>query len=136
MEKIDFINYRLLAQEVKRLKVRLDALEASIYSPTSQRYSLTPRGSSGGRTMDDVIASHANLEEFYRTKLAEKNTQLLAVEQAIDGLADPGERLVMRYRYIDGRSWRQICTTMQSRGYSERQVYRLHGYALEKLRER
>lgn len=136
MEKIDFINYRQLAQEVKRLKIRLDALEASIYSPTGQRYSLTPRGTSGGRTLDDVVASHAALEEWYRTKLVEKNTQLLAVEQAIESLGDPAERLIMRQRYIDGYSWRRICCTMQSKGFSERQVYRLHGFALEKLRER
>lgn len=136
MEKSDFANYRLLAHEVKRLKNRLDALEASIYSPTGQRYSLTPRSTAGGRTLDDVVASHAALVEMYQTKLAEKNDQLLAVEQAIDSLTNPAERLVMVYRYIDGRSWRQVCNMMLPKGYSERQVYRLHGFALEKLKER
>lgn len=136
MEKTDFQNYRLLAHEVRRLRMELNALEGTIYSPTGQRYSLTPRASSGqGRTMDDVIASHAALEDLYRAKLAEKNSQLLAVEQAIESLTDPAERLVMRYRYINGYSWRKVCMQMQSQGYSERQVYRLHGWALDKLKE-
>lgn len=136
MEKTDFMNYRLLAYEVKRLRGELDALEGTIYSPTGQRYSLTPRASSGqGRTMDDVIASHAALEDHYLAKLAEKNAQLLAVERAIESLEDTAERLVMRYRYIDGHSWRKVCYLLQSKGYSERQVYRLHGWALEKLKE-
>lgn len=136
MEKIDFQNYRLLAQEVRTLKTRLDALESSIYSPAGQRYSLTPRASSGqGRTMDDVIAAHDALKEFYLKKLVEKDAQQLAVEQAIESLEDPAERLIMRYRYIDGHGWRKVCLLMQPRGVSERQVYRMHGWALEKLKE-
>lgn len=136
MEKDDFINYRQLAHEVRRLRANLQALEATIYSPSGQRYSHTPRSSSNqGRTMDAVVASHVALEELYLEKLTQKNQQLLAIELAIEALPDPGERLVMRYRYIDGHGWRRVCELMQSKGYSERQVYRLHGWALEKLKE-
>ena len=136
MEKDDFVQYRQLAQEVRRLRSKLKELEASIYSPSGQKYSLTPRASSGqGRTMDDVVASHAALEKFYLEKLTEKNIQCLASEQAIESLRITGERLVMRYRYIDGLSWQKVCQAMQVRGFSERQVYRMHGWALEKLKE-
>lgn len=135
MEKEDLVNYRQLAREVRQLRARLKTLEDSIYAPSGQKYSHLPRASSGlTRTMDDVVASHAALEEFYLQKLAEKNNKLLAVEQAIESLQVVAERLVMRYRYIDGHSWLKICQTMESRGFSERQVYRLHGWALEKLR--
>ena len=136
MEKIDFQNYRLLALEVRALKVRLEALESTLYSPTGQRYSLTPRASSGqGRTMDDAIAAHDALKQFYLERLAVKEAQQLAVEQAIESLTDPGERLVMRYRYIDGHGWRKIVQLMMAKGVSERQVYRLHGWALGKLKD-
>lgn len=136
MTKEDFINYRMLSFEVRRLRASLKELEESIYSPAGQRYSLTPRASSNmGRTMDDVVASHAALEEMYQAKLAAKNAQLLAIEEAVESLKDPAERLVMRYRYIDGHKWSRICQAMLPRGYSERQVYRLHGWALEKLKE-
>lgn len=136
MVQEDFKNYRHLAFEVKQLRSRLRELEETMYSPRAQRYSLTPRSPSGsGRTMDDVIASHAALEELYLGKVAAKNAQLVAVEQAIETLKDPAERLVMRYRYIDGHSWTKVCDLMRPRGVSERQVYRLHGWALEKLKE-
>lgn len=136
MEKSDFQNYRMLAEEVRTLQARLEGLEATIYAPAGQRYSLTPRAPSGhGSTMDDVIAAHAALEDRLRKALAEKNRQLLVVYQAIQTLADPAERLVMEYRYIDGHSWRKVCFLMQRQGVSERQVYRLHGWALEKLKE-
>ena len=88
MERDEFFNYRMLTYEVKKLRSTLSALEASIYSPAGQRYTHTPRGTSGGHSMDDVIASHAALEELYREKLAAKNAQLLAVEQAIESLAE------------------------------------------------
>lgn len=137
MEKNDFIQYRLLAIEVRQLRARLKTLEGSIYSPGGQRYSLTPRASSGqGRTLADVAAAHEALEQLYLEKLATKEAKLLAVEQAIETLEDAAQRLVMRYRYIDGHGWRKVCTLMEAKGISERQTYRLHGWALEKLKEK
>lgn len=136
MEKADFQNYRLLAQEVRTLQARLKELEGAIYAPAGQQYARQP-GSSSGRTktLDDAVAAHAALEERLLRMLSEKNRQLLVIYQAVEALEEPAERLVMEYRYIDGHSWRKVCYLMQRHGYSERQVYRLHGRALEKLKE-
>lgn len=132
MIKEDFKNYRLLAREVQLLRVKLRAL----CDPAGPRYSLVPSAPSGQvSTLDDLAAIYAEQETLYLEKLVKKEAQLLAIERAIESLADPAERLVMRYRYIDGRSWRRVCDQMQAKGYSERQVYRLHGWALEKLKE-
>jgi DNA-directed RNA polymerase specialized sigma subunit len=132
MEKADFQNYRRLAHEVQLLKAKMDAL----CDPAGQRYSLTPRAPSGqANTLDNLAAIYAAQEEHYRNKMAEKETQLLLVERAIETLADPAERLVMRYRYINGYDWQKVCVLMLSQGVSERQVYRLHGWALERLRD-
>lgn len=136
MEKADLKNYRALLLEVSQLRDQLRSLEASIYSPTGQRFSSTPRGSSDYRaTMDAAVSRHIGLEDLYRTELADKEAQQLAVELAIASLADIGERLVMRSRYIEGRGWPAVIREMQKAGYSERTVYRLHGYALAKLKE-
>ena len=132
MEKSDFQNYRMLAQEVQLLRIKLKAL----CDPAGQRYSLTPRAPSGqGNTLDNLAAIYEAQERHYQEKLAQKEALLLVIEQAIESLVDPAERLVMRYRYIDGHGWRKVCVLMQARGVSERQVYRLHGWALEKLKE-
>lgn len=136
MEKVDFINYRALVREVQLLKTQLAVLEASLYSPRGQRFSSTPRASSGHqKTMDDAVAGHIKLDDLYRGHLAEKEAQQLRVEQAIMSLGDTPERLVMRMRYVDGRGWNYIIREMQKLGYSERTVYRLHGFALAKLKE-
>lgn len=136
MEKIDFLNYRSLSREVRQLRANLDALEASMYAPKGKRLTPTPAApSGGGKTMADVVCKHMELEALYLEKLKEKNARLIAIETAIESLADPGERLVMRYRYIDGYDWGHVCGEMKPLGYAERTVYRLHGGALMKLKE-
>lgn len=136
MEQTDLKNYRALLFEVRRIKAQLSALEGSIYSPTGQRYSHTPRSTSGhGHSMDDSVARHLELVEKYEETLAELEAQTLVIEQAIAALSDPGERLVMRERYIFGKNWHQVCSTLIPLGYSERTIYRLHGFALLHLKE-
>lgn len=136
MEKAEFRNYRTLVTEVQQLREQLSVLESSLYSPKGQRFTSTPRVPSGDRsTMDGAVDRHIKLEQLYRENLAEKEAQQLAVEQAIQSLGDTPERLIMRALYIEGRSWSAVICKMQKLGYSERTTYRLHGYALLKLKE-
>jgi hypothetical protein len=136
MEKSDFRNYRILLFEVQQLREQVEALESSLYSPKGQRFTSTPRVPSGERsTMDGAVQQHMDLVKLYREKLAAKEAQQILIEQAIDSLADPAERVVMRERYIKGKGWQAIAWEMQKQGYSERQMYRLHGFALAKLKE-
>ena len=136
MEKTDFRNYRALVLEVQQLREQLQILESSIYSPKGQRFTSTPRVPSGDRsTMDGAVDRHIRLVALYREQLAEKEAQQIAIEEAIQSLGDTPERLVMRELYIAGRSWSAVLNKMQKLGYSERTVYRLHGFALLKLKE-
>jgi DNA-directed RNA polymerase specialized sigma subunit len=136
VEKFELEEYRALVLEIRQLKGRLVALESSIYSPKGQRYSSTPRASSGnGSTMDDAVSRHVELENFYLQAVAKKEAQQLAIERAIASLSNPKERAIMRARYVEGRPWSWICEKLRAEGYSERTVYRLHGEALLKLRE-
>lgn len=136
MDKIDLLSYKALVVEVQQLRDQLETLEASLYSPKGQRFTSTPTASSGkGSTMDSAVARHMALEELYREKLADKEEMQLGIEQAIQSLGDTPERVVMRERYIKGRGWPAIIRDMQKLGYSERQVYRMHGFALLKLKE-
>lgn len=52
------------------------------------------------------------------------------IEAAIDALPDGRQRLLLRLRYIDGRTWEQIAVRM---ALDYRWVLRLHGRALEQL---
>ena len=136
MEKSDFSSYRMLVKEVGQIRDQLKILEASLYSPKGQRFTSTPRVPSGtGSTMEGAVERHMKLVRHYAEDLANKEAKQLAIEQAINSLEDSAERVVMRERYINGRGWSAICRELQKMGYSERQVYRLHGFALLKLKE-
>lgn len=136
MDKVDFINYRMLAREVRQLQDQLKTMEASLFSPKGQRFTSTPRATSGSKsTMDEAVAGHMKLERLYREKLAEQKARLYDIEEALFELEDPAQRVIMRERYVLGQSWVRICDKMRGQGYSERQVYRLHGYALLNLKE-
>ena len=136
MEKADLKNYRMLLLEVQQLRTQVAVLESSLYSPKGQRFTSTPRSpSSFGSIMDAAVARHMKLSKLYADELSKKEAEQFAIEQAIESLSDTPERVVMRARYIEGKSWPAICREMQSRGYSERSAYRLHGEALLKLKE-
>lgn len=136
MEKSEFQNYRALTLEVQQLKDQLRTLESSLYSPKGQRFTSTPRMPSGNKsTMDAVVERHLRLVDLYAERLAEKEAQQLSIEQAIASLGDTPERVVMRELYINGKRWPAVIHLMQKLGYSERTTYRLHGFALLKLKE-
>lgn len=136
MEKSDFKSYRALVIEVDYLREQLKELESSLYSPKGQRFTSTPRSSSGYRsTMDGAVDRHIKLCDKYAAELAEKEARQLAIETAISSLADPDERVVMRERYLRAQEWPTVVRKLQKEGYSERTIYRLHGTALLKLKE-
>ena len=61
-------------------------------------------------------------------RLVKLREQISAV---INGIEDPGELLLIRYRYVHNYSWSEIAKLLNC---SERHVYRLHEAALEKIR--
>ena len=52
------------------------------------------------------------------------------IETVIDKLKDSRERTIMRYRYISGLEWEEVCVKSH---YSWRQTHRLHSDALRKI---
>ena len=52
-------------------------------------------------------------------------------EKAIEAL-EPTARMLLRFRYIDGLPWEEVCVRMN---YSWRQTHRMHSKALEALKE-
>ncbi len=135
MLKSDLKNYRALVREVTQLREQLVALETSMYSPKIPHLTKTPISSGPRCDMADLVARHVELEAMYCERVAAQAAQQLSIERALDSLDDPAQRMVMRFRYIEGRGWKFIIAELAALGYSERQVYRLHGFALLKLKE-
>ena len=130
MTKERLRNYQALKREKAQILTMLEELETAMYSPKPQRLTGMPSAPSpsGGAT-DALVAKHAELLERYQTKLAELAEELHAIEDAIAQL-DSTERALLRWRYIEGLKWEEVCVCMS---YSWQQTHRIHARALRHL---
>ena len=132
MDRERLQNYKYLKLEIKQLLEQIVVIESSIYSPKAQHLTGMPAAPSQGNEAEDMRVKHLDLLTYYHKKVRELEAEQLTIEQALD-LLDPVPRMLLRYRYIEGQKWEDICVRMS---YSWRQVHRNHHKALEQLRER
>lgn len=131
MTKERLKNYALLKEEREQLRRQLDELEATLYYPRIQRLSDMPSAPSKENTLEVMVARHLDLQDKYEAKIAEMTAEMLLIEEAIEKL-DPTARMLMRYRYIEGLKWEEVCIRIN---YSWMQTHRIHANALNQLQE-
>lgn len=130
MTKDRLRNYGRIKREREQLLHQLQEVEAELYSPKIQRLTGMPSGGKhDGNPQENLIAHHIELQKRYLEKIDELAAEQLAIEQAIETL-DGTLRSLMRFRYIDGLVWEEVCVKMN---YSWRQIHNLHGRALCEL---
>lgn len=122
--------YQALKREQEQLLQRLADIEATLYYPKIQRLTGMPAAPSGGNAMEDMAAQHIELQQKYQAQLDRLAAEQLAIEQTIAVLEEPTARMLMRYRYLDGLTWEEVCVKLT---YSWRQTHRLHARALDAL---
>lgn len=122
--------YRDLRQERDKLKKLIEELDANLYGPTTPNLDGLPRSHGGASAVESLVAQKDQIERKYLAKVAELTAELETIERAIEVL-EPRERTLIRLYYIEGLTWEQVCVEMS---YSWRQVHRIHGMALERLR--
>ena len=87
------------------------------------------RGGKGLSTAD-IVAEIDALEHEIQLSIIKLAGRRRDVEEAIQGLQDYREQLVLYYKYVDGLFLEEICVKM---GYSYRQIKRIHERALINL---
>lgn len=136
MEKADFLNFRALVLELRQIRALIDDLERERFTLPGCRITDTPREAPArGSAIERGMIRREDVMDLYLRRRLKLEDEIRAVEEAIASLEVPLERLLMRLRYIEGRGWGSIVDELRPLGYSERQVYRMHGYALQKLKE-
>lgn len=133
MTKERLRHYIDIKREATQIRSTLQELEASMTAPRAQALDGMPRsGSQAYDHLSDVVARHQDLIDQYCDKLDELAAEQMQIEQAIESL-QPRERELIRYRYIEGLSWEEICVRMS---YSWRQTHRIHANALQQIRDK
>lgn len=121
--------YRARQREAEQIEEQLRYLNGA---PSGVQMDGMPRGSGVGDPVASVVAQRLRLEERYQRKLAEIMAAQQHVEELIESL-EPTERTLLRYRYLDGMTWEEVCVAMS---YSWRQTHNIHARALDKLVEK
>lgn len=120
----------------QRCSVRLKELESQAAKVTAQMNGM-PGGGSGDLHKDGIMIALA----MQRDRLAAAYREAMATEDAVEAfiqkLPTDSHRCVLRLRYIECLRWPDVLCALANAGltYSERQMYRLHGEALEQARK-
>ena len=114
--------------EAKGLKFEIDQMYQTIKSPV-----ITGMPSAHSPDADKIGVILGKIQEKEIRYLAKLNIILSEekeIEKVIDSLKDARERTVMRYRYISGLKWEEVCVKAH---YSWKHTHRLHSEALRKI---
>lgn len=122
--------------EQARCEARLSALTAQTQRLTAA-YGAVPPGGGSDRHRDDAMIAVADQVDALLAASAKYLRQIERVERFIGLLPDARHRTVLRLRYVDCLKWSAVADGMKAYGlyYADmRQVFRLHGDALEAAR--
>lgn len=121
--------YRDLEAERQQIAKELERVEDFMNGPRGANLDGMPRSPGIGNPVLGVVSHHLALQERYRLQLEKLAAAQAAIEDMIEGL-EPLARQLMRYRYIDGLPWEEVCVAIR---YSWRQTHNIHAKALDTL---
>ncbi len=132
MTKKELQEFRSIGIEIQQLEEQIARLESALTSPKVQIITDMPKGSRQGGDMEARIAKLLEYRESRNKLWDELIKRQEAVNKAIDSLPDAAQRAIMRYRYIQGLKWSEICGKI---GYEWAQIHRIHNRAIEFLQD-
>ena len=130
MNKQELKNYLRLTVELKRLEEKMETLRNKIEKPKSAVFTDTAKGGEK-KDFTDMLDDLIELQEYYSERAKPIIAEQIRIENAIAQLADPIERAIMGYKYIDGFTWEEICVKIK---YSWVQTHKYHGRALQNIK--
>lgn len=94
-------------------------------------------GHNSGAQKDGQWAALADLRELLAEQYSRALRSEVEVERFLSKIEDPNQRVILRMRYADCMRWPEVQEKLQEDGvyYSERQIFRLHGEALQTARK-
>lgn len=132
MTKDDLREFCWLRAEVQQVKAMINVVRVQATSAGTMNLSGMPPTGGVPDPVATAVARLDTLQRKYADLLAELARRQGEIEDAIAAL-DGIERMVMRYRYIDGMTWPRVCEAV---AYSDKQARRIHARALKRMEER
>jgi DNA-directed RNA polymerase specialized sigma subunit len=131
-DKIKYLKrYITLDREIDRKLEEVGRLRSKLTRIT-QVHSAEPRGGGTiyGKT-EGILAKIVDLENEIDADIDRLVAIRDGIKTIIESVEDDRERLLLQYRYLDGKTFEKIAVEMN---YSWRQIHRLHSKALTNLK--
>lgn len=127
-KKKEYLNsYKNLCRKLQSFEEQLQSLREVEQSAKIQKLSDMPKGS----TQTDLSDIMVQIEVIF-TKIIQKRSECMQkrieIESRITDMTDGTESLILHKRYIEFKTWEQICIEID---YSWMQTHRLHSKALQ-----
>ena len=123
-------------KEYRHLKIEEEQLERQLLEHMDKslvggaRLTGLPKGGEIADTTAQLAVESVEMYAMLLAKRLEIAGMRKEIEEWIEGLEDSCERVLMRSRHIEGKSWEDICVIM---GYSRRNILYLHSKILKSL---
>lgn len=121
-------NHLTKLEEAKGLEFEIQQMYQTLKSPIIT--GMPAVHSPDADKLGNVVWKIQEKEIKYLAKLDVILNEEKDIEKVIDALKDSRERTIMRYRYISGMKWEEVCVKAN---YSWKHTHRLHSSALQKV---
>ncbi len=131
-DKIKYLKrYINLDREIERKLEEVDRLRSKLTRVT-EVFTAEPKGGGSiyGKT-EEILAKIVDLEREIDADIDRLVAIRDGIKTIIEAVEDDRERLLLQYRYLDGKTFEWIAAKMN---YSWRQIHRLHSQALTNLK--
>ena len=133
MTKDELKRYTYISAEITQLRDEINRLRDGLMSPSGKVITWAPAAAKQDNKFAGTMAQIDELEHELKEKLEERIKLQRSIEHIIDSVDDPLYRVILRSRYIQGKTWKEIC---DQTNYSRSQINYLHGKALKKIKDR
>ena len=135
-------NYSAIRVELDNLEERLERLKSEeALPPMRPSNGSKPTGGTGDR-QERAVIRRMEYEAQHGPEMEAKRAELRDIENLINAVPDPMERMVLRIRYTGSETakpmpWRDVAMAIYKDDSDSKMlaIYRLHGRALKNLQE-
>ena len=130
MTKYELKQCRYIGKEIEQLQEEINSLRSRLMSPSGKIITWAPTAPRQTDKFADTMAHIDEIEHELQEKIVKYTMVYQNIEHTISSIDDSRIRALLRSRYIQGKSWKEICEQLN---YSYRQVQYLHKQGLKMI---
>lgn len=108
MTKDELKRYKYIGDEIVQLRQEIDRLRDDLMSPSGKVITWAPGAPKQDDKFAEVMARMDELEHELKEKLDECVKLRLKIEKAINSVSEPLPRILLRGKYIQGKTWDEV----------------------------